>query len=466
MINSDFMEYLPCGMFVLNTNGMIEYVNDHVAEITGIAKEDLINREFSVLNIYKKGVTDTSFCIKECMERSSDAIISNRLFLKRKDGVELLIYLSGRWHVDSNNQSKAIFCIIDSSRFADCPIEDENSPGERESFYNLVGKDSKMQEIYELIEMTSATNVNVVIQGESGTGKELIAAAIHKNSERKDKAFVRVNCSALTESLLESELFGHVKGSFTGAFKDRIGRFEEADGGTIFLDEIGEISPVIQVKLLHVLQERVIVRVGDNKEIKVDVRIISATNRNLRSMVAKNKFREDLFYRLNVFPIYAPSLRDRKNDIKLLCDFFLEKFRKSTGKDITKISPDAMRILIGYCWPGNVRELENCIEHSFVLCQGDEIDPMDLPHEIRVAALREGICKGKTAVVSIPEINITPVLQRRKKQGGRLNISRTELIRELELHDQNRAATARDLGISTVALWKKMHKFGIMNNTG
>ncbi|MBN2417605.1 sigma 54-interacting transcriptional regulator [bacterium] len=461
MDEESVFQHLPCSIMVLDEAGTFRFVNHHFEELTGLKAADLKGRDLSLLPLHKAGSGEAAECIKESMAQKKDVIIAGKLLLKPVTGSDLPVYVKGRWGDFPEFGRAACFLLIDTTIFEDCTIDIATDSKIRTHFYNLVGKDAKMQEVYDLIEMTAATNVNVVITGESGTGKELVARAIHDNSERRDKPFVRVNCSALTESLLESELFGHVKGSFTGAFKDRIGRFEEADGGTIFLDEIGEISPAIQVKLLHVLQERVITRVGDNREIKVDVRVISATNRNLRALVTKNKFREDLFYRLNVFPIYTPALNDRKNDIGLLCDYFLEKFRGSTGKQITGISPDAMRILIGYCWPGNVRELENSIEHAFVLCQGNTIEPMDLPHEIRVAALREGICKGR-ASITIPEIDIAPALPRKRKKGGRLDITRAELLRELEIHNQNRAATARDLGISTVALWKKMKKFGII----
>ena len=197
--------------------------------------------------------------------------------------------------------------------------------------------------------------------------------------ERKSKPFIKVNCSALTETLLESELFGHVKGSFTGAYKDKIGKFEAAGGGTVFLDEIGEISQMIQVKLLRVIQEKIVERVGDNKPIKVDMRIITATNKNLRELVSKGLFREDLFYRLNVFPVHTPSLRDRMNDIPLLAEYFIAKFNSATGKHIKGLTEDAYRIMMDYNWPGNVRELENSIEHAFVVCNKKMIDIFDLP---------------------------------------------------------------------------------------
>lgn len=324
--------------------------------------------------------------------------------------------------------------------------------------HTLVGHSAKMEELKSLIEMAAATEVSVVIQGESGTGKELAAAAIHHLSTRKKNPFIRVNCAALAETLLESELFGHVKGAFTGAFRDRMGRFEAAEGGTLFLDEVSEISPAMQAKLLRVLQERMIARVGDNQERPVDVRVIAATNRHLRTMISRGKFREDLFYRLNVFPIHIPPLRERKTDIPLLCSTFLEKHGKRMGKSIHSLSPDVMRIFMGYCWPGNVRELENSIEHAFVLCRTDEIQVADLPHELRVAVVRDGICAEKEAEVA-PRFHPAPMGQR--KTGGRISLNKTELEDLLKKNNGNRAATARELGVSTVGLWKKMKKLGM-----
>jgi transcriptional regulator with GAF, ATPase, and Fis domain len=306
--------------------------------------------------------------------------------------------------------------------------------------------------------MAAESDANVVIQGESGTGKELVANAIHHASNRKDKSFVKVNCAALTETLLESELFGHARGAFTGAYRDHQGKFEYADKGTIFLDEIGEISPAMQAKLLRVLQERVVMRVGDNREIPVDVRVIVATNKNLRSLVSKGKFREDLFYRLNVFPIHIPSLRERATDIPLLIIHFIEKFKSRTGKQIESCSTDVMRILMSYCWPGNVRELENIIEHAFILCRSKEIQVIDLPHELRVSAVREGICAEKISgiIQTIPTSRI-----HFQKESNRLSISREVLEQELTRHGGNKTATARALGISKVGLWKKMKKMGM-----
>ena len=237
----------------------------------------------------------------------------------------------------------------------------------RYSFGNIIGKNDRMQEIYELISDISNTDSTVLIQGESGTGKELIARAIHFNSSRKNKPFIIANCSAYSQNLLESELFGHERGAFTGAIRRKIGRFELAHGGTVFLDEIGEVSSPTQILLLRVLQDHRFERVGGEETLEVDVRVIAATNKNLMEEMKKGTFREDLYYRLNVIPIFIPPLRERKDDISFLASHFLEKFSREKGKKIVDFSPEVMEIFLAHPWPGNVRELENVIEHAVIM---------------------------------------------------------------------------------------------------
>jgi len=247
---------------------------------------------------------------------------------------------------------------------------------------NLIGKSKKMQELFKMIEVVSATNSTVLITGESGTGKELVAKAIHLNSPRADESFISVNCGAFTETLLESELFGYVRGAFTGATGNKKGLFEVADKGTIFLDEIGDTSQAMQVKLLRVLQERTFRRVGGTEEMSVDVRIISATNRDLTEMVAENQFREDLFYRVSVIPLELPPLRHRRDDIPLLADHFLARLNASMGKRIERISDEALKKMEIYDWPGNVRELENAMERAFILETSTELSAQHLPESV------------------------------------------------------------------------------------
>ncbi len=320
----------------------------------------------------------------------------------------------------------------------------------RTKFYNLIGQNQRMQSIYNLIETIAPTNASVLIAGESGTGKRLIAQAIHfSDYNRKTKPFVEVSCGALPETLLESELFGHVKGAFTSAIKDREGRFEVAHSGTIFLDEIDAFSPKLQVKLLRVLQEGEFERVGDTRTIKVDVRVIAATNQDLKELIKKGSFREDLYYRLNVIPINVPPLRERKDDLPLLVEYFVKKCSKKINKNVSEISPEVMEVFLWYDWPGNVRELENIIERAVILCKDKSIGKDELP-----SFLIEGMSN----------------LERRSgnKRGYKtlkeaLKFSEKEIIRNtLQACGGNRKKAAQILGINRTTLYNKMRDYGLL----
>jgi two-component system response regulator HydG len=313
-------------------------------------------------------------------------------------------------------------------------------------FGDLVGKDPQMQVIYKLIEDVAPTDATVLIQGESGTGKELVARAIHNNSLRKDEPFIVINFSAYPATLLESELFGHEKGAFTGAVRQKSGRFEQADGGTVFLDEIGEISPTAQIKLLRILQNQKFERVGGEKTLTVNTRILAATNKDLQQEVKTGSFREDLFYRLNVIPIQVPPLRDRRNDIPLLAKNFLQKFAGEQNKTVQRFSSEAMRLLLNYDWPGNVRELENSIEHATVIVKGKYVEVSELPAGIQQARPRN------------PKIS----------NGAKHSIMENEknLLREvLGECNWNKKETAAKLGISRSTLYEKLKKYNITKPT-
>lgn len=318
---------------------------------------------------------------------------------------------------------------------------------------NIIGRSQAMQDIFELIRLSAASHATILVTGETGTGKELAARAIHNQSTRRKQPFVKVNCSAIPENLLESELFGHVKGAFTNAFKDRPGRFELANRGTLFLDEIGEVTPLIQIKLLRFLQEKEYERVGEGITQKADVRIIAATHRDLRQMVREGTFREDLYYRLKVFPIHLPSLHSRREDIGLLVDHFITKFNRETGKNISGLSHEAALTLMDYNWPGNIRELENAIEHAFVTCKQQNIDLFDLPLEIRRVELQKHLTD--------------PLPQGKQPDKGNYgsdhfkNISKTELIRLLEQYQGNKTRLARALGVDRTTIWRKMRKLNV-----
>ncbi len=321
------------------------------------------------------------------------------------------------------------------------------------NFGGMVGKNSKMVEVYELIEKVAPTPASVLISGESGTGKELVAKAIHINSPRESQPFITVNCAALSDNLLESELFGHEKGAFTGAVGMRKGRFELADTGTIFLDEVGEIPLALQSKLLRVIQEKSFERVGGTKTLSVDVRIISASNRDLREEVALGNFREDLFYRLNVIHVSLPPLRERMDDMPLLVDFFIQKFAGQLGKEDLRISSDALRLLLTLPWEGNVRELENTIERAAILCDGNEIQADDVqPESISVKA-HDKWSEGVDFFQYIPdEIALNDVLY---------TVEENMLNRALDETGFVQARAAEKLGITKSLLQYKMKKYGI-----
>jgi len=452
------LSHIPCGVIVLDRNKSIIYTNTRIRHLTGLAAQELIGKDLSVIGLGAKE-NQSSITGQEWWTWAEGATIHQRASIRGKDGALIPVFISGIRTKNGPDDDRLYMCMLDMSHIETWAVNEQFRETDRQQYFGLVGRSSSMQELYNLIDMAGDTAVTVLIQGESGTGKELVASAIVRSSSRGERAFVRMNCAALSETLLESELFGHVKGAFTGAYKDNIGKFEAAHEGTILLDEIGDISPALQARLLRVLQERVITRVGDNREIQVDVRIIAATNRNLRALVKKKLFREDLFYRLNVFSIHVPTLGERKTDIPLLCVHFLKKFQSETGKSILSISTDAMRVLMTYCWPGNIRELENTIEHAFVVCKSDEILVTDLPHELRAKVLRDGICEEKESERS-RQSDAAPLLP--VKRSGRLNITAQELTAQLERHEGNKSAVARSLGISKVGLWKKMKKLGLL----
>lgn len=310
---------------------------------------------------------------------------------------------------------------------------------------NIIGRDHRMQRIFEVIESVADTRATILITGESGTGKSMIAHAIHRRSSRRDRPFVSIACGALPETLLESELFGHVAGSFTGATGNKIGKFKQADGGTIFLDEIGTASPGMQVKLLRVLQDLEFEPVGGTETYKVDTRVILATNENLSNAVAEGRFRQDLFYRINVIAIEIPPLRERVSDIPSLAQAFLDQVKSDTGKDVEGFSESAMQMLQTYRWPGNVRELQNVIERAVLLGRGRLIDVVDLPQEFasRTISAIPQVVKGRTLKEAL--------------EGPERQI----ILEVLESNAWNRNVTADELGINRTTLYKKMKRLGL-----
>ncbi|WP_456385242.1 sigma-54-dependent transcriptional regulator [Desulfolithobacter sp.] len=315
--------------------------------------------------------------------------------------------------------------------------------GEKFDFGNIIGRSSGMQRVFETLSLVAPSDATVLITGESGTGKELIAGALHQNSLRKDGPFIKVNCAALHESLLESELFGHERGAFTGAERQRKGRFEQAHRGTLFLDEIGDMSLQTQAKILRVIQEGEFERLGSSQSVKVDVRLVAATHKNLQQMVEEGTFRQDLFFRLSVVPIELPPLRERPEDIPALADYFLKKYAKKNRKDIRRFHPQVLMLLGRHDWPGNIRELENTVERAVILCLGEQITPRELsPH-------------------LLPE-DMAPNLEKNGRQGFTLRDMEREAIKTiLAQTDGNRSKTARILGIARQTLLNKIKEYGL-----
>ena len=346
-------------------------------------------------------------------------------------------------------------------------LEDENRSLREElegrfSFKGLLGKNDKMREVLEKIKLVAPTDSTVLIVGERGTGKELVANAIHHNSPRRDGAFIKVSCAALPETLLETELFGHERGAFTGALRQRKGRFELAHQGTIFLDEIGEISPVVQVKLLRVLQERQFERVGGNQTIEVDVRLICATQRDLKKEVKAGRFREDLYYRLSVVPVYLPPLRERKEDVMVLAKHFLEGFAMRTGKRVKAFSQRSQELLLRYSFPGNVRELENTVERAVTLGHGgSEIEPWDLcgfPSCLYLGGPLQPTCGFCSEGVSMADKRAVLV---DRLDAAREQFEKQHILKALARTRDNKTEAAKLLGLSRKALWEKCKRYGI-----
>ncbi|MCX7982717.1 MAG: sigma 54-interacting transcriptional regulator [Syntrophales bacterium] len=406
------------------------------------ATRQICNVDSSTVN--ELFATSFSFCSRACEE-----VIQRTLYEKKPMEEQIIscehrnrphqvVSISSAPLKDATGSfTGAVMVVRDVTRLRDL----ERALKERTEFHNIVGKSKRMQEIYALLEDLSNLETTVLITGESGTGKELIARALHYGGKRAQGPFITVNCSALSENLLESELFGHVKGSFTGAFRDKIGRFEAAQGGTILLDEIGDISPLIQLKLLRVLQEKEIERVGDTRARKVDVRVIASTHQDLRAKVRKGEFRADLYYRLKVVEIHLPPLRERLEDLPLLVEHFREKFNRQFGKNIRGLSHDVLRLFMNYPWPGNVRELEHVIEHAFVLCRGNFITPDHLPSELRLSQSNRAF-------------NPSLVIRRR-------NYEKEEIVEALKSAGGNKSKAARLLGIGRRTLYRKLNLFGL-----
>lgn len=473
---NQIMDTMADGLFTMDSSGNITSWNRSMERITGYTAQEAMGKSCQLLHCSRcfgkkcPGDNDNCEVLKQGKSEAKECHVHHR------DGYDVPVIKSARAVRGENDELLGIVetltDLTELNRMRKKAEEAERRLGDIHRLGNIIGKSRSMKKVFEFISAAAESRATVLIQGESGTGKELVAGAIHYNSSLSQGPFVTVNCSALSETLLESELFGHVKGAFTGAYKERIGRFEEAHDGTIFLDEIGELTPYMQVKLLRVLQEREIERVGDSRKIKIDIRILAATHQNLYDLVMDGRFREDLFYRLKVFPIQVPPLRDRREDIPLLVNHFIDKGNKRESKNIEELSRNAMERVMEYHWPGNVRELENAMEHAFVLCRSRQIDVQDLPVEIR-----ESSCYVNEYHPSRPFQNIQTLHYERDAiqpmmRGGQISqtrrpgipvqrLSRGYLMQLLHESNWNKAEVGRRIGKSRTSVWKYMKKWDI-----
>ena len=438
------------GVMIVDPSGTIVSVNRALAEMTGFGAQDLVGRSCGALNCASCRLERAPEGPHWCSLFKSGLLTRQRCSLVRRDGTEVQVLKNASVLRDVGGRViGAVETITDLSGLLarDTTIEAfRRELDNRDTFHGMVGVSPPMQRFFDLLDNAAGSEAPLLLLGESGTGKELAARAVHERGPRRHGPYVKVNCAALNEALLESELFGHVRGAFTGAHQARAGRFEAASGGTIFLDEIGDLPALTQVKLLRVLEERVIERVGDNRPVAVDVRILSATNRDLAAMGRAGSVREDLLYRINVLPVTIPPVRERPGDVPLLAESFLRKMQLRTGRDIRAISAAAMHLLMTYPWPGNVRELRSTFEYAFVTCQGETIEPEHLPPTVR----NEG-----------PLFLLRPVKVTATATGSREERQRRELVGALTEAGGNQSRAAELLGISRVTVWKRMKRYGV-----
>ena len=441
----DIINTMNDGLMVVSPDGTILMVNEALEKIMGYSRDELIGTSCAKLHcdvcasarsegkkhwcdLFEQGVATRKPCMFMRKDGSYVHLLKNAAILQDEAGnvlgaVETLTDISEITQRDEKIQQ--LSRLVDTSG----------------DFHGMVGQSACMQQVFDLTRKAAQSEAPVIIYGESGTGKELVAHAIHALGTRAKGPFITCNCAALNEALLESELFGHVKGAFTGAYSHRQGRFEAAHQGDIFLDEIGDIPPSIQVKLLRILETKQLERVGDHRPIATDVRIITATHRDLEALVSEGKFREDLFFRINIIPIHLPPLRDRLDDIPLLVEHFLNRIHQRSGKTITGLTREAMKILLDNPWPGNVRELKGVLEYAVVLAEDGLIRPEHLPPKL----------SGRVSPpISPPETEAVPEAD-----------ERTALINALRQAGGNQSRAAAILGVSRVTVWHRMKKFGI-----
>jgi PAS domain S-box-containing protein len=434
---SDVLDHFPEGVFMVNTRWQIGYFNHMAEEITGFKREEVLGK-------FCWDVFRADLCQQDCPMRitmsTGEVLLDREVEITTKSGQKILILVNSS---RLDKQGSVVLGGVETFHYLTCP-ELEAEKLKSKPFADIVGVSPRMQEIIHSLPVIADSNSNVLIQGESGTGKELVARAIHLHSRSHKGPFVAVNCSAIPDTLIESELFGHERGAFTGAVSTKPGRFELAKGGTLFLDEIGDLKPELQVKLLRVLEEKTFLRVGGTRRISLEARLVAATNVDLKEAMRQGRFRDDLYYRLFTVPIYLPPLREKREDIPILVKYFLEKLNRKFNKKVRGVDPKVMKILCRHAWPGNVRELEHVLEYCFVFAKGSLITQRHLPR-------LESSWGGRELELPLGDKDVSP-LQALEKQTILLALEKT--------HGSKQEA-ARMLKISRSKLWRKMRLYQI-----
>jgi len=434
------LDSIADGVFTVDSDWKISSFNRAAEKITGIKKEEAIGRY--CWEVFKASICEKGCSLKRTME-TGHPIINQHVFIINSKGDRIPISISTAILRDKKDN-----VIGGVETFRDLSIEEQlrKELAKQNTFFDIISKNREMQRLFEMLELVSENDTTVLLEGESGTGKELFARAIHSISHRKKGPIVTVNCGALPDTLLESELFGYKAGAFTDAKRDKPGRFAQAEKGTLFLDEIGDISPMLQMRLLRVLQEKVYEPLGSTKSEKADVRIVAATNKNLEELVQQGLFREDLYYRINIVTLCLPPLRERKEDIPLLLEHFLRRLNSMRGKEIQGISPKAMNILMSYDFPGNIRELENIVEYATVVCKNRLIRRVHLPETLQ------------------QKIGLRKIPASEKITGSEPSLEAVEkdiIYRMLRKNNWSRKLAAAQMGIHPTTLWRKMKRLNL-----